>query len=75
MFAGSPTVQLTGRSAYENAFSASSVIGGAPQAVLTDLVSPERVTAFELGYRGILDVAESKVTVVPASSAVPSAVI
>ncbi len=63
VFTGSPTVQLTGRSAYENAFSASSVVRGAPQAVMTALVAPERVTAFELGYRGILDVAESKVTV------------
>ncbi len=62
-FTGSATVQLSGRSAYENAFSAASVLGGAPQAVNTDLVSPEKVTAFELGYRGILDVAESKVTV------------
>ncbi len=63
-FTGSATVQLSGRSAYENAFSAVSVLsGGAPQAVVTDLVSPEKVTAFELGYRGVLDVEGSKVTV------------
>ena len=62
-FTGSATIQLTGRSAYENAFSASSVIAGAPQAVVTDLVAPEKVTAFELGYRGVVDVEGSKVTV------------
>jgi outer membrane receptor protein involved in Fe transport len=62
-FTGSPTVQLSGRSAYENAFSAVSVQNGAPQAVNTALVSPEKVTAFEVGYRGILDVEDAKVSV------------
>lgn len=60
---GSQTIQLSGRSAYENAFSASSVVGGAPVAVNTPLVAPEKVTAFELGYRGVLAVGESKVSV------------
>lgn len=62
-FTGSATIQLTGRSAYENAFSLASIEAGAPQAVVTDLVSPEKVTAFELGYRGVVDVEGSKVTV------------
>ncbi|TDQ33121.1 TonB-dependent receptor [Zeaxanthinibacter enoshimensis] len=51
-FTGGPTVQVVGRQAYENAFSASSVQAGAPTAVNTPLVQPEEITAYELGYRG-----------------------
>lgn len=60
---GSPTVTLSGRAAYENAFSASSVVAGAPEAINVDLVSPEKVTAFEVGYRGIFDIEDTKVSV------------
>lgn len=60
---GSPTVQLSGRAAYENAFSAESVVQGNPTAVNTGLVAPEQVTAFELGYRGIIDAGKEKVSV------------
>ncbi|MBT8297172.1 MAG: TonB-dependent receptor [Maribacter sp.] len=49
---GSDMVTITGRAAYENAFSQSSVVAGAPEAVNTPLVKPEKVTALELGYRG-----------------------
>jgi iron complex outermembrane recepter protein len=49
---GSDMVTMTGRAAYENAFSQSSVEAGAPVAVNTALVKPEKVTALELGYRG-----------------------
>ena len=38
-------------------------MGGAPVAVNTPLAAPEKVTAFELGYRGVLAVGESKVSV------------
>ncbi|MBC30108.1 MAG: hypothetical protein CMH48_04600 [Muricauda sp.] len=48
---GSPTVQVVGRAAYENAFSAASVLAGNPTAVNTPLVQPEEITAYELGYR------------------------
>ncbi|HET8736394.1 MAG TPA: TonB-dependent receptor [Pricia sp.] len=48
---GQATVTLTGRDAYENAFSASSVQSGAPTAVNTPLVKPEEITAYEAGYR------------------------
>lgn len=65
------TVTLTGRRAYENAYTATTAIGfeeglipeAALQLVNTPLVSPEKVTAFEVGYRGILDVEDKKVTV------------
>jgi outer membrane cobalamin receptor len=65
------TVTLTGRQAYENAYTATTArafeLGAIPEAGLqlvnTPLVSPEKVTAFELGYRGILDVEDRKVTV------------
>ncbi|WP_108807265.1 TonB-dependent receptor [Aquimarina spinulae] len=49
---GSDTVTITGRAAYENSFSASSVTNGAPEASGATLVEPEKITAFEIGYRG-----------------------
>jgi len=45
------TIQLTGRNAYENAFTLSSVLAGAPVKSNFDFVKPEKVTAFEVGYR------------------------
>ena len=49
---GQSTVEITGRAAYENAYSLSSVLSGAPEAVTTDVIKPEEITAFEAGYRG-----------------------
>ncbi|WP_106791000.1 TonB-dependent receptor domain-containing protein [Aquimarina sp. Aq78] len=49
---GSDTVTITGRAAYENSFSASSVTNGAPEASGSTLVEPEKITALEVGYRG-----------------------
>jgi len=65
------TVTLTGRMAYENAYRQSEVedfeegrlTAADLQAVNTALVTPEKVTAFEVGYRGILDVEDRKVSV------------
>lgn len=51
---GSTTATISGRDAYENSFSLSSVNDGAPEASDVDLVKPEQVTAFELGYRARL---------------------
>jgi len=48
----SSDVKLSGRIAYENAFTLSSVIAGTPEKAITDLVKPERITAYEFGYRG-----------------------
>ncbi|WP_211047355.1 TonB-dependent receptor domain-containing protein [Lutibacter sp. B1] len=45
------TVQLSGRLAYENAFSLSSVLAGNPEKSDFDYVKPEKVTAYEVGYR------------------------
>ena len=45
------TVTLTGRDAYENAFSASSIANGTFQKANFDYVKPEKVTAYEIGYR------------------------
>ncbi len=51
-FLGFPaSVQLTGRDAYQNSFSLSSVLAGAPEKANFDYVKPEKVTAFEVGYR------------------------
>jgi outer membrane receptor protein involved in Fe transport len=48
---GSSTATVVGRAAYENAFSAASLAAGAPEAVITPVVKPEEITAFEAGYR------------------------
>lgn len=45
------TVELVGRAAYENSFSLSSVSAGAPAKSNFGLVKPEKVTAYEVGYR------------------------
>ena len=57
------TTTISGRLAYENAFSASSVVAGTPTAISVDLVKPERVTAWEVGYRGLVPAGESNITI------------
>ena len=59
---GSGNIQsISIRDAYENSFTIAS--GGATQAEI-DLVKPEKVTAFEIGYRGLVNTGESsKMTV------------
>jgi len=47
---------LTGRDAYENSFTVSS---GGKEAADVDLVKPEKVTAYEIGYRSKIPVAEN----------------
>lgn len=49
---GNPESTISGRDAYENAFSLNSVNAGAPVAANVDIVQPEEVTAYEIGYRG-----------------------
>ncbi len=49
---GTTNATVVGRAAYENAFSLNSVLNGAPVAADVDIVKPEKVTAFEVGYRG-----------------------
>ena len=67
--AGAPSVSLSGRSAYENAFSSSSVqnfIAGniaAPVKADVGFVKPEKVTAYEVGYRGAIPTGENKLSV------------
>ena len=51
---------LTGRDAYENSYTVAS--GGTVKAEV-DFVKPEKVTAFEVGYRGLIPVNESNLTV------------
>ena len=61
---GSATRSLTGTDAYTNAYSLSSVLAGTPTASKTELVKPEKVTAFEVGYRGLIPVTNgSRITV------------
>ena len=60
---GLSSVQVSGRSAYDNAFSLTSVLAGAPVAANVELVKPEKVTAYEVGYRGLVGSEEAKITV------------
>jgi outer membrane receptor protein involved in Fe transport len=48
---GSSTVKLSGRSAYENSFSYSSILAGTFKKSNFNLVKPEKVSAYEVGYR------------------------
>ncbi len=48
------------RDAYENSFTIAS--GGTVQADI-DLVTPEKVTAFEVGYRGLIPAGKNRITV------------
>ena len=59
---GGATTTLSGRLAYENSFSASSVVAGAPTASNSPLVQPEKVTAYDIGYRGLIYAGESRIT-------------
>ncbi|WP_103069293.1 TonB-dependent receptor [Aquimarina sediminis] len=49
---GASSVTVLGREAYENSFSVSSVQNGTPEASNAKPVEPEKITAFEVGYRG-----------------------
>ena len=49
---GSQNATILGRAAYENSFSLNSVLTGAPVKSDVEIVKPEKVTAFEVGYRG-----------------------
>ena len=66
---GSSSVTLSGRLAYENSFTASSVQDfadgkiAAPIIANDELVKPERVTAYEVGYRGLIPAGDSRITV------------
>jgi len=51
---------ITGRDAYENSFTVAS--GGTEKAEV-DFVKPEKVTAFEVGYRGLLFEDSQRITV------------
>ncbi len=42
---------ISARDAYENSFSTASVLAGNPTAANIDIVQPEKITAYEVGYR------------------------
>ncbi|HEY9168327.1 MAG TPA: TonB-dependent receptor [Lutibacter sp.] len=50
-YAGSSTVELSGRRAYDNSFTLTSVMAGTPAKADISLVKPEKVSAYEVGYR------------------------
>ncbi|MDX1828466.1 MAG: TonB-dependent receptor [Lutibacter sp.] len=45
------TVQISGRAAYDNSFTLESVLAGAPVKSNIALIKPEKISAFEVGYR------------------------
>jgi iron complex outermembrane recepter protein len=47
-----PGTTLTGNDVYNNGFTFESVLAGSPVPVVTPLVEQEKVTAFDVGYRG-----------------------
>lgn len=49
------TATVVGRAAYENSFSLNSVENGAPMVSDVDIVKPEKVASYEIGYRGKID--------------------
>jgi len=49
---GSSTATIAGRAAYENSFTVSSVLAGAPEKANINLVKPEEANVYEVGYRG-----------------------
>jgi hypothetical protein len=51
---GQTSAQVVGRAAYENSFSVSSLANGVIEAADVNLVQPEEITTFELGYRAQL---------------------
>ncbi len=51
---GQASRSVSGRFAYENSFSLNSLLSGAPELADVGLVQPEKVTAYEVGYRGAI---------------------
>lgn len=54
MFGNPATVTLSGRAAYENSFTLTSVLNGTYQKATVNYVKPEEVFAYEVGYRAAL---------------------
>lgn len=54
---------LTGADAYNRSYSITSVLAGNPEQIGVGLVQPEQVTAFEVGYRGLITTGEKIVTI------------
>ncbi|WP_093670627.1 TonB-dependent receptor [Tenacibaculum sp. MAR_2009_124] len=55
--------EVTARHAIERGYSANSVETGSPEMVNTSLVSPEQVTAFEVGYRSAIPTGKNKLSI------------
>ena len=48
---GANSVAISGRAAYDNSFTLASVLAGAPVKSNIALIKPEKISAFEVGYR------------------------
>ncbi|WP_200799170.1 TonB-dependent receptor [Tenacibaculum agarivorans] len=66
---GAPSVSLTGRNGYDNSFSLNSIQAftrgeiAAPVKADVNLVRPEKVSAYEVGYRSAIPLADNKLSV------------
>ncbi|PQJ80173.1 TonB-dependent receptor [Polaribacter porphyrae] len=54
---------ITGRDAYERSYSEFSIKNGNPTRAIATLVQPEKVTAYEVGYRGLQTIGDSRFTI------------
>ncbi len=60
---GQPTATTTARDAYTNSYSLASVLNGNPTKADINLVKPEKVSAYEVGYRGAIPVGKNKMSI------------
>lgn len=57
------TYTITGTDVFERGYSANSIQNGTPEKVKTEYVKPEKVTAYEIGYRSALPIGDKKISV------------
>ncbi len=57
------TYTITGTDVFERGFSKNSITQGAPTKVKTELVKPEKVIAYEVGYRSALPIGKNKLSI------------
>lgn len=54
---------LTGQDVFDRGYSANSIANGNPTLATTDLVEPEKVKSFEVGYRAAVPLGENKLSI------------
>lgn len=54
---------LTGQDVFDRGYSANSIVNGNPTLATTDLVKPEKVKSFEVGYRAAVPLGKNKLSI------------